>query len=863
VVTDTVRSKAADIGLPEPAELVFLQYTSGSTGRPRGIRITHDNLAHNLEYIRERCGLHERMSYCQWLPQYHDLGLIAGIFGTLWTGGSLTMLSPLDFLKRPALWGETIHRFGATHTATPNFALDLLVRKTSVAQRAEWDFSTLEAVGCGGEPVMPGTVERFESAFATSGLRPGLVSGCYGLAEHVAAVAICGRRRLRVDAGALREAGVLESAVDGADARVLISNGPVNTTMQVRIVSPEDQRLLGDGEIGEIWVDSRSKADGYEGSQTADSTFGGRLGSDEARYLQTGDLGAIVDGELYVTGRIKELIIVRGHNLYPTDLEEAVRMAHPAIRPGRIAALGVRSSEGTEEVVLFIEVREGTKADRLAEVAAAARTALAVEVPGMAQARVVLGSSGLVPKTTSGKVQRTRCVQAYLQPDFGARSDVLFIEERAAVEAAGDSAVMALVARVLGRRVLADDLERSPAEIGLDSAQLMELQSGFEELTGAEVSQEAVLTASTLQDLIDGALGRERAGPAAPVVAHHLVWERYEPSARQSAPRPLREWVVPEGARDIGEVLEQGRALARASARSDVVVITSGAVSVERGERPDPIHAAVWGFVRAARRERRGPSWRLRDVRDAGGSRLPVDPAPELALRRSGVYSPRVVALPAAPPREEPPFGGLARLRGPWGPQTRRAALWLVQHRGAERIIWDVPAADGADGFVDALRRMGVEVERDCARTADVWFLVAAHSTTAPAARQTRGRVSAALRDGLLAFEEVLDASADARVVVLSDAAGWFGPVGRSAWAASLAALEARARALYIDGRQILHASFGPRAGEVPQREVAQVWKPEGIALLSAGDKLPQLEQVFCGGRVASAGFWATNTRTD
>ena len=317
---------------PERDTPAFLQYTSGSTGSPRGALITHGNLEHQLAMYRDdlHFGPNARMMF--WVPPYHDLGLISGILAAISGHGEATMMSPLSFLKRPAIWPEALHKFKATHTAAPNFAYDLVVRKTSPNQRAAWDLSALQVVLSGGEPIRPQTMRSFMDAFASSGLRPEVFCPAYGLAEHSVGVTFGGRSTLRVnnhlEVG--RPVSVLSSD-DSAQALELTGCGVPKADVDVRIVDPVTCRSLGESLVGEIWVDSASKAAGYWGdAEGTKRLFHAQIAEQPSPsgYLRTDDLGFLHDGELYVCGRLKDVLIVGGHNVFPHDIEDTVRQLH-------------------------------------------------------------------------------------------------------------------------------------------------------------------------------------------------------------------------------------------------------------------------------------------------------------------------------------------------------------------------------------------------------------------------------------------------------------------------------------------------------------------------------------------------------
>jgi acyl-CoA synthetase (AMP-forming)/AMP-acid ligase II len=410
-------------------QIAVLQYTSGSTARPKGVLISHGNLRHEVLSNARDLHLGEHTRGVFWVPQYHDLGLISVILSTVAGNGHNRLMSPLTFLRRPAVWFEVMSRVSATHTAAPNFAFDLAVRKTSPRQRQQWDLSRLDVVMSAAEPIRPATVRAFLDAFAVTGMREESFYPAYGLAEHAVSVSVGGRRVLRLDRRALESGQVVRvtgDPTDGCTAQEVLVQGCGRITKpdaRVRIVDPATHRACAPEEVGEIWVDSPTKALGYLGLDAeTKATFHARVaGDDDPReYLRTGDLGLFADGELFVTGRLKDMIIIRGRNLYPQDLEDSLRDCHPLVRPGGIAAFGVRADElggglGSDElIVVFVETREGKVSEpAAAEVIAAVRDRLHAGHQ-IASPVVVFGRAGLVRKTTSGKVRRHGCRQDFM-----------------------------------------------------------------------------------------------------------------------------------------------------------------------------------------------------------------------------------------------------------------------------------------------------------------------------------------------------------------------------------------------------------------------------------------------------------------
>jgi acyl-CoA synthetase (AMP-forming)/AMP-acid ligase II/acyl carrier protein len=395
-------------------DVAILQFTSGSTSIPKGVRLTHKNLIHQLNFNAKALKMGTESRFVMWVPQYHDLGLISGIISTLCGNGSLWCMSPLSFLRRPSLWMETMHRVRATHTASPNFGYELVTRKTTPEQRAGWDLSHLEVMMSAAEPIVPSTVERFFTAFKTSGISEKVFCPAYGLAEHTVGVTVNGRNRVKIDRKALIHQQIAQLSSESGDLEV-IGCGSTSFDIKMRVVCPNSLTVLEDSQAGEVWVQSDSVADGYEGlDELTQSTFRNTLPNEAGFWLKTGDIGFIYDGELFITGRKKDLIILAGRNYHPEDLEEVVRKSHPSIRPGGGAAFSI-PGESTEKLVVVVEVLDSTPST-YPEVVAAVRKK--IFETWQVQATIGLLPPKSVKKTTSGKLQRTACRQAWLDCQF-------------------------------------------------------------------------------------------------------------------------------------------------------------------------------------------------------------------------------------------------------------------------------------------------------------------------------------------------------------------------------------------------------------------------------------------------------------
>ncbi|WP_372368614.1 condensation domain-containing protein [Candidatus Uabimicrobium sp. HlEnr_7] len=438
-VTDKISNNGDPIIYqPNSEDIAFLQYTSGSTSIPKGVMISHKNIIHQLEYNQQSLQLSKDTVAVSWLPQYHDFGLISCILSAAYGNGYIHMMSPLTFIQRPFLWMEIISRVKATHTAAPNFAYELIVRKSTEKQRSSLNLSSLSTVMSAAEPIRHKTIQKFQNAFAVSGLRPESYSPAYGMAEHTVGVSVNGKAVVDFDKRQLEKRKVIVVDSNHQNAVKIVGCGKFSSDIDVQIVDPE-KCTLAEG-IGEIWVNSDSKASGYYGmEELTQKQFRAQIQSstNTTEYLRTGDLGFIYEDEIFVVGRCKELMIFQGRNVYPQDIEEAARYAHESIRPGGLSAFATDNNE-QEELVVFVEIREA-KIDK--EQAEKIANQVKIGIQSNCQLvchTVVIGKVGLVLKTTSGKVRRGACQIAFLEENFSSNKNILFVVRNTAQKLASD-----------------------------------------------------------------------------------------------------------------------------------------------------------------------------------------------------------------------------------------------------------------------------------------------------------------------------------------------------------------------------------------------------------------------------------------
>lgn len=401
--------------------LALLQYTSGSTASPRGVMLSHANLYANvmaLNAARTAHGERDEHFVC-WVPLYHDMGLISGVVMPLVLGFPSTLLSPLHFLQQPVRWLQALHDCKGTISAGPNFAYALCLRRVKPEQRAVLDLSHWHVALNGAEQVMPETLQQFAEAFAPCGLRPETLYPSYGLAESTVFVAgnPCGTSpvTLTVEADALQQHRVVPAAAADGSTRTLVSVGRAWQDARFVVVDPEAETPCAASTIGEIWLQGPSIGQGYwqRPDETARS-FGARIAGTEGVWLRTGDLGFVWQDQLFITGRIKELLILNGQNYYPEPIEQAVQAADPDFRTGCGAAFAV--GQNPEQLVLVQELRKQSLQSPQV-LLQKAREAIH-QSQGLPLSQLVLLPPGSLPKTSSGKVQRRRCQEAYLKGKY-------------------------------------------------------------------------------------------------------------------------------------------------------------------------------------------------------------------------------------------------------------------------------------------------------------------------------------------------------------------------------------------------------------------------------------------------------------
>ncbi len=510
LATDRLQGAARGGITDDPIQTLFLQYTSGSTGTPKGVVVSHQNVIHNCRSMID----HQAIGV-SWLPQFHDLGLIGYYLFQVVTGGTTYGFSPLDFLRRPALWLETLSRYKATYTSSPNFGFEYCLSPERVPDDLleGLDLSSVQVFMNAAEPVRPSTYRSFLERFEKCGLSPAAHVVAYGLAENTLAVSSSGRRSIKIDRGSLQGRTVVMATEDTpADQQMeLVSCGKPLTGIHVRIVDPGTRAAVGSGGIGEIWVAGQSTCQGYWNKpELSEHVFSNSIAGDSGdshSYLRTGDLGFFAKGELFICGRLKDIIILRGQNYYPEDLEAAVEQSSEKIQLGSVVAF--RGSDWEERLVVVAGLRNPADPPHPDEISRSLR------VHGYAGSHtIVFVRRQAIKRTTSGKVARGLTRDKWLDGGLRAIETHVRDEDGAGLNWARDLDVLSHYERFLATYALSGEENARPGDVGLDSLAMAELLVILERAvidTGAHDLQEALhipvlqrLTVSKITALVRG-----------------------------------------------------------------------------------------------------------------------------------------------------------------------------------------------------------------------------------------------------------------------------------------------------------------------------------------------------------------------
>jgi len=405
--------------IPEINDIALLQYTSGSTGRPKGVMVTHRNIVRNTMFIRQSFGLSQKSVSVTWLPSFHDMGLIDGVIDPVFNGCPGIIIPPVAFIQKPLRWLKAITKYKGTHSGAPNFAFDHCVDGIPEEERAGLDLSSLNTLYCGAEPIRKSTFTRFIEVFTHYGLKTTMLYPCYGMAETTLIIAgpPAGRgpEYLCISGTLLEQNKIQKVEENDADARFLVGVGYHWLDTDVKIVNPDTLALCNIDEVGEIWVSGSIVTAGYwENEEVTTNAYKARITGDSSKeYFRTGDLGFFDQGELYITGRLKDMIILQGRNYYPQDIEYIAEASHPALRLNASAAFSI-DIDDEEKLVIVAEVERSAIRDLDVEsVCDAIRQQIADEFEQQVFAIQLLRTASIL-KTSSGKIQRKACREGFL-----------------------------------------------------------------------------------------------------------------------------------------------------------------------------------------------------------------------------------------------------------------------------------------------------------------------------------------------------------------------------------------------------------------------------------------------------------------
>ena len=501
---------------PERNEMAFVQYTSGSTSQPKGVIVTNKNLLHNQQLIQETFGCNRDSVICSWLPFHHDMGLIGNILHTIYVGCTCVVLTPQHFSQRPVSWLEAITRYQATHSGGPNFAYDLCVDKVLKGDLASLDLSSWRVAYNGSEPVKAKTIDRFAEYFATAGFSQKAFYPCYGLAE--ATLLVTGSKSeskpvvLAVEVESLShgKARVLEEGQEGA--AVICSSGKIVKGMTVRILAAGGDHWCSDLEVGEICISGNSVTNGYLNGENTDAFI-----SDNGQgFFRTGDQGFLLDGEVFVTGRLKEMIVFRGRNFFPYDIEQQVSEKIPAIRPNGVVLF---EGEREGEFVVVAEVRREAYRNGDWNELIGRIHRLVSGLVGIPLSDIVLTIPYGIPRTTSGKLRRLACRGLYERGELKEvstklrnvpnKKSVTDLESlsRTAIATAEYSQIREYLLQMIRSKIGDLGSESSGldkmelAELGIDSLKAVEIINAVNRDLDIQMDPTAIFNSRSLSDL--------------------------------------------------------------------------------------------------------------------------------------------------------------------------------------------------------------------------------------------------------------------------------------------------------------------------------------------------------------------------
>jgi acyl-CoA synthetase (AMP-forming)/AMP-acid ligase II len=510
---------------PMPSDIALLQYTSGSTGQPKGVMVAHINIMRNCEFIRNSFGFSTASIAVSWLPSFHDMGLVGQIFQPVYTGFPSIFMAPVSFFQKPVRWLKAFSKYRGTMGGAPNFAYDLLADSTTPEEREGLDLSSIKTIYCGAEPIRRQTFEKFASVYKEYGLKPEMIYPCFGMAETtlITTGPAAGSPLVYVgiSSEALEQNKVEIVPDDRQDVKYLVGVGHPWLDMVVNIVHPEKLTICPEDEVGEIWVSGSSVTKGYwrKEKETQDSFFATIRNTNEVPYLRTGDLGFFHNGNLFISGRLKDLIIIHGRNYYPQDIEFLAENSHPALRPNASAAFSIEA-DGEEKLVIVAEVERSAIRDLdVTAVCDAIRQKIAEELELAVYAIRLLRTAAIL-KTSSGKIQRKACREGYIHNTLESVGESILYEMNTSEEtspAATDIVsiqawLMAWIHTRLKISIERIDPGRPITSFGLTSMKAVQLQQDFLDKYGVNFPPYLFFERISIKDLAERAINLIKEG---------------------------------------------------------------------------------------------------------------------------------------------------------------------------------------------------------------------------------------------------------------------------------------------------------------------------------------------------------------
>ncbi|MGE5318175.1 MAG: AMP-binding protein [Chloroflexota bacterium] len=518
MITDKAEGDLPDNNFIRPGyeDIALLQYTSGSTGMPKGVMVAHSNIMRNCEFIRTSFSFSTQSTGVSWLPSFHDMGLVGQILQPVYTGFTSVLMAPVSFLQKPIRWMKAFSKYRGTMGGAPNFAFDLLADNTTEEEREGLDLSSIVTLYCGAEPIRKSTFTKFIETYTNYSFKTEMLYPCYGMAETTLITsgppALRGPVYLTVSGNALEKNKVLKVPETEPDARHLVGVGYPWLDTTVRIVNPDTLQLSKPDEIGEIWINGTSVTKGYwNNKKVTDETFRAELEGDDLQYLRTGDLGFMHEGELYITGRLKDMIILHGLNYYPQDIELVAERSHEALMPNSSAAFSVLVDE-IEKLVIVAEVKRSFLRDLdVHGIADAIRHSVSDEFELEVYGIQLLRTASIL-KTSSGKIQRKACKQGFLEKSLEVVGESVLeagldhgTSETTIDLTSVQAWLMVWIHLKLGVSLDRIDMGKNISAYGLNSLKAVQLQQDFLQKYGVNIPPYIFFEKMTVKDLSEKA----------------------------------------------------------------------------------------------------------------------------------------------------------------------------------------------------------------------------------------------------------------------------------------------------------------------------------------------------------------------